>query len=277
MWLLAIPLVIIGVLVLAVLAGLIALAIGGLIALIVGLVKLAPLLLVLLGVWLLLRDRRESRRRPAWSTPGGPAPGAPFSGGPAHHGPARGWQHGPSGSPTRPMRSVRHDAPAPGPSSPTPPYPFPAATPEPPRRRELPVDVLVKVEQIKRKADVLLSYADRFPPFSRDLYLVRQTTADYLPRTTAAYLGLPGTDDPVVSAGGQTALGELREQLHLLDAKLDDITQDLQRQDLDRLLANRQFLEERFRLREEPDAIDRIGPEGRLSPDDRAGRGTDIA
>lgn len=139
------------------------------------------------------------------------------------------------------------------------------------------MDVLVKVEQIKRKADVLLSYADRFPPFSRDLYLVRQTTADYLPRTTSAYLALPGTDDPIVSPGGQTALGELREQLQLLDAKLDDITQDLQRQDLDHLLANRQFLEERFRLGEEREPLDRIGPRGREADDDLGGPTAHIA
>src|SRR5690349_9532946 len=35
-----------------------------------------------------------------------------------------------------------------------------------PRTAELPIDVQVKVEQIRRKVDVLLSYADRFPPFS---------------------------------------------------------------------------------------------------------------
>src|SRR6516165_8375058 len=33
------------------------------------------------------------------------------------------------------------------------------------RPPELPVDMQVKVEQIRRKADVLLGYADRFPPF----------------------------------------------------------------------------------------------------------------
>ena len=106
------------------------------------------------------------------------------------------------------------------------------------------------MEQIRRKADVLLGYADRFPPCSQDLHVVRQTAAEYLPRTIGAYLALAGDGDPEVGAGGKTALQELREQLQLLDSKLDDIAQDLQRQDLDRLLANRRFLEERFRLRE---------------------------
>jgi len=109
----------------------------------------------------------------------------------------------------------------------------------------------VKVEQIKRKADLLLEYADRFPPFSQDLHIVRQTAADYLPRTVDAYLKLPGSDDPVIGATGKTALDELKAQLNLLDSKLDEIAEDLQRQDLDRMLANRRFLEERFKLRDQ--------------------------
>jgi len=115
------------------------------------------------------------------------------------------------------------------------------------RPRELPIDVQVKVEQIRRKVDVLLSFADRFPPFSQDLYLVRQTASDYLPRTIDAYLALPKqVAERPLSGEGKTPHEELKAQLELLDAKLDEIAQDLQRQDMDRLLANRLFLEERF-------------------------------
>lgn len=133
--------------------------------------------------------------------------------------------------------------PTPSSSAPVPVRPPPAT----PSRPELPIDVQVKIEQIRRKAEVLLGYASRFPPFSRDLYLVRQTATDYLPRTIDAYLALPaGQGDRIVMASGKTALQELKEQLNLLDAKLDEIAEDLQRQDLSRLLANRRFLEERF-------------------------------
>jgi len=120
------------------------------------------------------------------------------------------------------------------------------------RQTELPIDVQVKVEQIRRKVDVLLGYADRFPPFSQDLYLVRQTATDYLPRTISTYLALPSdsVDMPLETAGGKTARQELKAQLDLLDTKLDDIAQDLQRQDADRLLANRRFLESRFGARD---------------------------
>ena len=37
-----------------------------------------------------------------------------------------------------------------------------------------------------------------------------------------------------------------KSQLQLLEAKLDEIAQDLQRKDMDGLLANRNFLEDRF-------------------------------
>jgi hypothetical protein len=134
-----------------------------------------------------------------------------------------------------------HTSPRPQPR----PQPQPALPPRP--RAELPIDVQVKTEQIRRKVEVLLGYASRFPPFSSDLYVVRQTANDYLPRTIDAYLALPpGQGELSVDASGKTALQELKEQLDLLDSKLDEIAEDLQRQNLDRLLANRRFLEDRF-------------------------------
>src|SRR5437588_11737154 len=123
--------------------------------------------------------------------------------------------------------------------------------PAPRSPKELPIDVQVKVEQIRRKVEVLLGYADRFPPFSQDLYLVRQTASDYLPRTINTFLAMPrDAAEKPLSIDGKTAHEELKAQLDLLDSKLDDIAQDLQRQDADRLLANRRFLESRFGLRD---------------------------
>lgn len=120
-------------------------------------------------------------------------------------------------------------------------------------RNELPIELQVKVEQIRRKVDVLLGYADRFSPFSKELYLVRQTAADYLPRTIQAFLALPVEQrEAVVATDGRTAYAELKGQLELLDSRLDEIAQDLQRQDADRLLANRRFLESRFGQHKDP-------------------------
>lgn len=183
----------------------------------VAIVREVPWLLILGGIWLIWRGQRKRRRR-------------------------RDWRY----EDAHPRDVVIDHAPPRVVSPPTPVEPEPA--------RELPIDVRVKVEQIQRKADVLLGYADRFPPFSQDLHIVKQTTAEYLPRTIDAYLALPvATDEAFTLSTSEQALRELRAQLQLLDTKLDEIAGDLQRHDLDRLLANRRFLEERFRTRpEEP-------------------------
>jgi len=196
----------------------------GMIAAVVAIASALPWLLIVAGIWLLVRatrgQHRDRRHVPA-SRPGsgpGHAPASPSSPAP---------RHAPSGS-----------------ARPHPARPRPDVGP----RRELPIDVQITVEQIRRKADMLAGYADRFPPLSQDLHIVRQTAADYLPRTVAAYLALPGDDDPLVDrATGTRAVQELRAQLRIMDGRLDDIAVDLQRQDVDRLLANRRFLEERFR------------------------------
>jgi len=144
-------------------------------------------------------------------------------------------------------RPWRYDAPRP--ASPPPP-PAPAATPKsaaPAAPDRLPLDVQVKVEQIRRKVEVLLKHAERFPFGSTELHVVRATRDDYLPRTLDAYFALPpNARETARVANGKTALEELRAQLQLLDSKLDEIAEDLERQNLDRLLANRRFLEERF-------------------------------
>ena len=182
---------------------------------------LLPVLLIVGGVWLLAKaisgadDRRWARRQARSERSRSRRPtAAPVAPRPAQQRP-----------PVRPQAS--------------------------PPRRELPIDVQVKAEQIRHKVDLLLGFADRFPPFSRDLYMVRQTASDYLPRTTAAYLAIPGTNDPLVRGTGRTALEELRAQLAMLDSRLDAITVNLQQHDLDGLLANRRFLEERFGLDDE--------------------------
>lgn len=173
------------------------------------LAELWPLVLVAAGVWLLFRGGRHPRDHAHGRRVGHP-----------RHPPAR------RQAPARPR-----------------PEPKPATATRP----ALPPDVQEQVERIRRKAQALLASAERFPPFSHDLYLVRQTADDYLPRTIATYLSLPTESaNGVVGATGTSALQELREQLGLLEAKLDEIAQDLQRQNLDRLLANRLFLQERF-------------------------------
>ena len=132
---------------------------------------------------------------------------------------------------------------------PPPPYrPRPAQpTPIRPVEDRVPLDVEMKAAQIRRKVEVLRRHGHEFPLGSQDLYIVNAIAKDYLPQTLDAYLKLPPRGrDKVVVNDGKTALQELREQLSLLDSKLDEIAQDLERNNLDRLLANRKFLEERF-------------------------------
>jgi hypothetical protein len=216
MWLLLVPIVVVVVLILSVTT---------LFAGVFWLIGASwPWLLIGLGMWMFWRDdgrhHRARRQRLAWET------GAQHAPTPGRH----------DQQPSHSRRSDKRSA-ATAPSKPL-------------GQSELPIDVQVKVEQIRRKVDVLLSYADRFPPFSQDLYLVRQTASDYLPRTIDTYLSMSKQTAEKPLTSGKTAHEELKAQLDLLDSKLDDIAQDLERQDTDRLLANRQFLEQRFGLRE---------------------------
>jgi hypothetical protein len=111
----------------------------------------------------------------------------------------------------------------------------------------LPADAQRKVAEIRQEIIALLPHASQFPPGSPDLFVVRRMAEDYLPTTIEAYLALPASyaTQRVVQAG-KTPLQALHEQLDLLDAKMDEITEAVHRRDSDRLLANGLFLEERF-------------------------------
>jgi len=215
MWLLFVPILILVVLVLSIGAGVVAMVGAG-----------WPWILIAMGAWMFWHeDGRHHRARHArreWARASGPVPQV--------SGDRHGHRHDKRGGTTVEK-------------------PKPESVPTP--KSELPIDVQVKVEQIRRKVDVLLGYADRFPPFSQDLYLVRQTASDYLPRTIDTYLAMDkqAAEKPMTS-DGKTPHQELKAQLDLLDSKLDDIAQDLERQDTDRLLANRRFLEQRFGMRD---------------------------
>lgn len=172
-----------------------------------------PVVLILMGIWLLTHNHHHARH--AWR-----------------------WY----GDEARAGGEERARAPqqAPEPSA-------PGGATRPPATSRLPRDVEAKVEQIRQKADTLLRQPDRFPPFSQDVYVVQQIASDYLPRTIDAYLSLPPDDAYWSTQGtGKTALQELKDQLALLESKLDEIARDIDRRDVDRLVANRRFLEDRF-------------------------------
>ncbi len=184
----------------------------------------APLLLIW-GAFMLMRG---SSRRRRWSR---------------YAQPSSTWNAGP-------QRRPRADPPAPPAGWDQPVSPSATVAREagqtPADWEKLPPDVRAKVQLIQQKADALGQYESAFPPFSHDLYVVRRTTAEYLPRTIDAYLAVPQRHDDLLPTPSPTPLEELKSQLQLLEAKLDEIAQDLQRKDMDGLLANRNFLEDRF-------------------------------
>ena len=111
----------------------------------------------------------------------------------------------------------------------------------------LPADVQSRVAQIRQEILELLPHTAQFPVGSPDLYVLQRTAVDYLPTTIEAYLALPpsyATQRTI--QGGRTSLDVLREQLELLDAKMDEIAEAVHQRDSDRLLANGIFLEDRF-------------------------------
>jgi hypothetical protein len=135
-------------------------------------------------------------------------------------------------------------APPPAPAQPAPP---PKPLPEPDPVTRLPFDVQLKVQQIRSKIEALMKHASEFPFASRDLFVLQRTRTDYLPATLDAYLALPPEFAEIkVAPDGRTALQVLKDQLGLLDGKLDEIAEDLQRQNVDRLLANERFLADHF-------------------------------
>ena len=111
----------------------------------------------------------------------------------------------------------------------------------------LPADVQSRVAQIRQEIIELLPHTADFPAGSQDLYVLRRMAVDYLPTTLEAYLSLPSSyATQRAIQGGKTSLDVLREQLVLLDEKMDEIAEAVHQRDSDRLLANGIFLEERF-------------------------------
>ena len=112
---------------------------------------------------------------------------------------------------------------------------------------KVPDEVIGKVSAIQDTIANLLPRLERLPPGSEDLYIIQRTALEYLPATLEAYLNLPkayATLHPV--EGGKTPSQVLMDQLVLLESKINEISDDISRNDSDRLLANGRFLREKF-------------------------------
>ncbi|MDQ6919327.1 MAG: hypothetical protein M3Z98_08210 [Candidatus Dormibacteraeota bacterium] len=114
-------------------------------------------------------------------------------------------------------------------------------------RGKVPDDVYQKVVSIQQTILGILPKIDRLGPGSQDAFVVQKTVSDYLPSTLQAYLNLPRAYAAVHRfSDGRTAAQVLIDQLTLLDRKLDEVADAVNKNDADALLANGRFLEDRF-------------------------------
>jgi hypothetical protein len=111
----------------------------------------------------------------------------------------------------------------------------------------VPADILAKAQSIQQIILGILPRSGNLPPDSPELFIVERTATDYLPTALETYMNLPkayATLHPVQN--GKTARQVLMDQLTLLESKMNEVADDVHRNDADRLLANGRFLEERF-------------------------------
>jgi hypothetical protein len=111
----------------------------------------------------------------------------------------------------------------------------------------VPDDIVAKVSSIQDTILAVLPRVESLPAGSEDLFIIERTALEYLPTALEAYLNLPkayATLKPV--EGTKTASQVLLDQLSLLDSKMHEISDDIAKNDSDKLLANGRFLAEKF-------------------------------
>lgn len=112
---------------------------------------------------------------------------------------------------------------------------------------KLPDDVFQKVQSIQQTLHSILPKIQRLGPGSQDAFVVEKTITDYLPSTLQAYLNLPRAFATLHRmSNGRTAAQVVLDQLTLLDRKLEEVADAVNKNDTDALLANGRFLEDRF-------------------------------
>jgi hypothetical protein len=113
--------------------------------------------------------------------------------------------------------------------------------------KRLPDDLAAKVRAIH---DTILEIVPKVKASSidrRDLFVLERTVTDYLPSTLNAYLTLPRAyADSRVVQDGKTPKDLLVAQLTLIEEKMQAISDAVSRDDLNKLLAQGRFLEDKF-------------------------------
>ena len=112
----------------------------------------------------------------------------------------------------------------------------------------VPPDVILRMQRIELTIrSEIVPRLDCLPPGSLELYLVERTARDYLPTAVATYLRLPSDYVSARPASqGWTPLQVLLEELDLLESQMRRVAEIVHHVDMDRLLAHRRFLNDRF-------------------------------
>lgn len=111
----------------------------------------------------------------------------------------------------------------------------------------VPAIIMERFLHIRKTILGLLPRARELPPGSMELFTLQQTALDYLPGALRPYLQLP----PGYALSGRvdgvhTPLQVLVEEMGLLSREIDEVAEAVRRQDAERLLVHRRFLEDRF-------------------------------
>lgn len=108
-------------------------------------------------------------------------------------------------------------------------------------------EVAAKVSAIATTITETLPRADALGAGSPGQFVLVQCATDYLPTALQSYLDLPRTyADHHIVTDGKTPLGLLSDQLDVLAKQINEIADNVNRADTDKLLANGRFLAEKF-------------------------------
>jgi hypothetical protein len=111
----------------------------------------------------------------------------------------------------------------------------------------VPVDIEQRVRSIASTITDILPRADALGAGSDGRYVLAKTATDYLPSAVQAYLDLPRAyADSKVVTNGKTPRALLCDQLDVLTEQMDEVSDAVNRADIDKLVANGRFLEEKF-------------------------------
>jgi hypothetical protein len=113
----------------------------------------------------------------------------------------------------------------------------------------VPPEILTRMQRIELTIRTeILPHLDCLPLGAPELYLIERTVSDYLPTAINAYLRLPnGYVSSQPGSHGRAAVAVLAEELDFLDAEMRQVAEVVHRTDMDRLLAHKRFLIDRFK------------------------------